>query len=82
VGLEDVIKGNHAVCRIIRWNAERYGPFWARPDAAKDKEEPIRLLPFEIVVHGTLKQAENLAEIMSNYYAGMDYCYYVVGEDE
>lgn len=41
------------------------------------------LMPSVIICNGTLEQAKELAERLSNRNAGCDYCYYVIGtEDE
>ena len=51
-------------------NTERYG---------KDLD---RLMPSRISCDGTIEQARELAQRLSNWNAGCDYAYYVVGDGE
>jgi hypothetical protein len=60
--------GKQDIWFVMR-NDERYG------DMAKD-------LPRQMIVFGTLKEAREMAERLSNWYAGCDYMFYVCGDDD
>lgn len=67
-GWLDKINGGEQPWFILR-NDERYG------DMAKD-------LPRRIIAFGTLKQAQEMADRLSNWYAGCDYMFYVPESDD
>ena len=57
---------------VLLRNDDRYN------HGVSDESDKLgRQFPAQIIVHGTLEQANNLAEYLSNFFPGCDYMWYV-----